>query len=605
MSQQTQERYADSRLYRIRHSAAHVMAQAVLQIFPDAKIAIGPPIEDGFYYDFDLPRPLTPEDLEEIEKRMREKLRQGAYELQRREIDVDEARELFADQPYKLELIDGILESGLDEYGEALPADQVPALSIYTIDDFEDLCRGPHVDSTSEIDPDAVKLTRIAGAYWRGDENRPMLQRIYATAWETPEELESYLQGLEEAKRRDHRHLGKRLDLFSTSDAVGPGLTLWHPKGALVRFLAERFSQQAHVLNGYEWVYTPHIGREGLWWTSGHLDYYKESMFNAIESEGENYYLKPMNCPFHAEIYKSSQRSYRDLPLRFAEFGTVYRYERSGVLQGLTRVRGFTQDDAHTFCLPEQIDHEILLALKFSLYVLRAFGLDDFTAFIATRPEGKAIGSPEAWDEAIATLRRAVEKEGLPYEIDEGGGAFYGPKIDLKLKDSMGREWQLSTVQFDFNLPERFDLTYTAADGKSHRPFMVHRALFGSAERFFAMLIEHYVGAFPLWLAPVQVMIIPITDQQHDYARKVAAGLSGHGVRVTINDRDDRMQAKVREFELEKIPYAFIVGKREVAEEAVSVRSREAGDQGKMTVEGFLEMTRKERHQGEAEKLSW
>lgn len=604
MRQQTKERYEDSHLYRIRHSAAHVMAQAVLEMFPEGKVAIGPPIEDGFYYDFDLPRPLTPEDLEIIENRMKKRLHEK-HGFHRREIDVQEARQLFADQPYKLELIDGILEKGLDEYGEPLPEGQMPTLSTYQVHDFEDLCRGPHVDSTAEIHPDAFKLTRIAGAYWRGDERRPMLQRIYATAWEKPEDLERYLENLEEAKRRDHRRLGKRLDLFSTSDAVGPGLTLWHPKGALVRFLAERFSQQAHVLNGYEWVYTPHIGREGLWRTSGHLEYYEDSMFNAIESEGENYYLKPMNCPFHAEIYKSRMRSYRDLPLRLAEFGTVYRYERSGVLQGLTRVRGFTQDDAHTFCLPEQIDHEILLALKFSLYVLRAFGLKDFTAYVATRPEGKAIGSPEAWDSAIETLRRAVEKEQLPYEIDEGGGAFYGPKIDLKLKDSMGREWQLSTVQFDFNLPERFDLTYTGEDGQQHRPFMVHRALFGSAERFFAMLIEHFAGAFPLWLAPVQVVIIPITDHQLDYARALAADLDGEGVRVSVNDRDDRMQAKVREFELDKIPYALIVGKREVAEGAVSVRSREEGDLGKMSVEGFLAMTREERQRGQAEKLSW
>ncbi|MCC7498750.1 MAG: threonine--tRNA ligase [Bryobacterales bacterium] len=589
-------------LYKIRHSSAHVMAQAVLEIFPDAKLAIGPPIQDGFYYDFDLPRPLTPEDLEEIETRARNILR-GDHHFECREISADEARSLFANQPYKLELIEGILASGTDEYGQPLETTEAPKLTTFRQDAFEDLCRGPHVHSTREINPEAFKILHTAGAYWRGDEHRPMLQRIYGTAWKTPEELQAYLHRLEEAKRRDHRRLGKRLDLFSASEAVGPGLTLWHPKGAMVRYLAERFSLEAHILNGYQLVYTPHIGRSGLWKTSGHLDFYKDSMFSPIESEGEEYYLKPMNCPFHIEIYKSNQRSYRDLPLRLAEFGTVYRYERSGVLQGLTRVRGFTQDDAHTFCRPDQIGAEILLALRFSLYVLRSFGLTDFTAYISTRPEAKAIGSVEDWDKAVETLRGALEAVNVPYEYDIGGGAFYGPKIDVKLRDSLGREWQLSTVQLDFNLPERFSMEFTGSDGKPQRPMMVHRALFGSAERFFAMLIEHYAGAFPMWIAPVQATIIPISDKQNEYAAQVAARLDMEKVRTSTDTRDERMQAKIRDFELEKAPYALVVGKREAAEGTISVRSRDKGDLKSMTVDAFLELTRAERETGKPVKL--
>jgi threonyl-tRNA synthetase len=604
MAENQGESYESSRLYRIRHSCAHLMAQAVCEMFPDAKVAIGPPTRDGFYYDFDLPRSLTPEDLEQIETRTKE-LASDELSFACREVSPDEARELFSSQPYKLELIDDILSRGTDEYGEELAdEDARPRLTVYQQDSFEDLCRGPHVASTAEINADAVKILNVAGAYWRGDERRPMLQRIYGTAWETKEELDDYLHRLEEAKARDHRVLGTALDLYSTSEAVGPGLILWHPKGALVRYLAERFSQEAHLLNGYEWAYTPHIGREGLWHTSGHLDYYKDAMFNAIESEGEDYYLKPMNCPFHAQIYKSRPRSYRDLPLRLAEFGTVYRFERSGVLQGLTRVRGFTQDDAHTFCLPEQIFDEILLALRFSLYILRSFGLTDFNAFVSTRPEGKSIGSEEDWEKATDVLRRAVEAVDLPYEYDIGGGAFYGPKVDLKVNDTLGREWQLSTVQFDFNLPERFELEYTGADGEKHRPYMVHRALFGSAERFFAMLIEHFGGAFPLWLAPVQVVLIPITDKQLDYAQEVSSRLNAVGLRVEIDDRNERMGAKIRNAELQKVPYAMILGKREAANETVSLRSRSEGDLGAMSIDEFLERTAEERAAGTARALS-
>jgi threonyl-tRNA synthetase len=595
-------RYEDSELYKIRHSISHVMAHAVSEMFPDAKIAIGPPTADGFYYDFDLPRALTPDDLETIEQRMREIVREG-HTFVRRVVNAAEARELFARQPFKLELIDSILQGGTDEYGEPLPENEEPQLTSYRMNNFEDLCRGPHVRDTNQINPDAFKLTTVSGAYWRGDIHRPMLQRIYGTAWSTREELAEYLERVEQAKKRDHRTLGKALDLFSTSEAVGPGLILWHPKGGMVRYLAERFSQEAHLLNGYDWVYTPHIGRAELWETSGHLDFFRDTMYQPIDVDGEDFYLKPMSCPFHIQIYKSGQVSYRDLPKRYAEYATVYRYELSGVLHGLTRVRGFTQDDAHTFCMPEQARDEIRHALRFSLYVLRTFGLEDFKAYIATRPEKKAVGSLEEWENAQAILKETVTEENIEYEIDEGGGAFYGPKIDLKVKDALGREWQLSTVQFDFNLPERFGLEYAGSDGQAHRPVMVHRALFGSAERFFGMLIEHYGGVFPLWLAPIQVVMIPISDRHNAYAMEVARQLKAHGVRVTTDISNDRMQAKIRNAEMEKIPYLLVIGDKEVSDRNLSVRSREQGTLGKMTIEAFIEMTKEQREKGKAKSI--
>ena len=592
------EQYEDSKLYRIRHSAAHIMAQAVLEKFPSAKIAIGPPIEEGFYYDFDLPRPLTPEDLDEIENRMRQIIH-GDYPFECKVVSAEEARELFADQPYKIELIEGLEQGGLNENGEAeadLPPSkngQAEPISIYRHDQFTDLCRGPHVENTGEIDPDAVKLMNVAGAYWRGDEHRPMLQRIYGTAWETPEALKDYLWRLEEAKKRDHRKLGRELDLFSIEDEIGGGLVLWHPKGGMMRKIIEDFWNEQHMKAGYDFVYTPHIGRAQLWETSGHLDFYKESMYAPIDIEGQEYYLKPMNCPFHVYIYKSHLRSYRDLPLRFAERGTVYRFERSGTLHGLLRVRGFTQDDAHHFCTPEQMPAEIDFALRFSLDMLRAFGFQEINAYLSTKPE-KAIGDPARWVDAEAALEASLKRDGIDYEIDEGGGAFYGPKIDVKVKDALGREWQLSTIQFDFNLPERFDLTYIGEDGQPHRPYMIHRALLGSIERFFGVLIEHYAGAFPVWLAPVQAVLIPIADRHIDYAKQVAQQLKAAGLRVQVDEGMERMNAKIRSAQTQKVPYMLVVGDKEVEAGAVALRLRGGENPGAMPVADFIERAQKE-----------
>jgi threonyl-tRNA synthetase len=586
MAKSKREKYEESELYRIRHSAAHIMAQAVMEMFPGkAKIAIGPPIEDGFYYDFDLPRALTPEDLDVIEKRMREIIA-GDYEYKKRVLTSEEAKELFSDQPYKIELIEGLEAGGYDEYGE--PISEPPEISIYTHDTFTDLCRGPHVENTGKINPEAVKLLHVAGAYWRGDENRPMLQRIYGTAWYSAQELEEYLWKLEEAQKRDHRKLGRELDLFSVSEDVGPGLILWHPKGGMVRKLAEDYCRAEHEKGGYEFVYSPHIGKAKLWETSGHLEWFEENMYAPIEVEGQKYYLKPMNCPFHVQIYKSGIRSYRDLPLRFAEWGTVYRYERSGVLHGLMRVRGFTQDDAHLFCRPDQMPEEIDRVLHFSLNILRAFGFKDFQAYLSTRNPEKAAGAIEDWDAATDALRLALERAELPYEIDEGEAVFYGPKIDIKLLDALGREWQLSTIQFDFNFPESFDLTYVGEDGKDHRPFMIHRALVGSMERFMGVLIEHHAGAFPVWLAPVQAVIIPIADRHLGYANDVASRLKDSGFRVEVDSRSDRMNAKIRDGQMQKVPYMLIVGDREAKTGAVSVRLRSEEDLGAIPMTDFI-----------------
>ncbi len=575
-------------LYKLRHSAAHVMAGVVLEMFPEGKIAIGPPIENGFYYDFDLPRPLTREDLQWIEARMREVIARD-YPFERRVVSPEEARQLFADQPYKLELIDSILAAGTDEYGEKAQGNA--ELTTYRHGDFEDLCRGPHLERTGQIPADGFKLLNVAGAYWRGDERRPMLQRIYGTAWPSKEELERYLAWLEEVERRDHRRLGRELDLFSTSPELGGGLILWHPKGGMMRKVAEDFCRAEHEKAGYDFVYSPHIGRAALWETSGHLSFFRENMYSPIEIDGQEYYLKPMNCPFHILIYKSSLRSYRDLPLRFAEWGTVYRYERGGVLHGMLRVRGFTQDDAHLFCRPDQMPEEIDRVLNFCLHILRAFGFTEFNAYLSTRPE-KAVGKIEQWQAAQAALRAALERADIPFQVDEGGGAFYGPKIDIKVKDAIGREWQLSTIQFDFNLPERFNLTYIGEDGKEHQPYMIHRALMGSMERFFGVLTEHYGGAFPVWLAPVQARLIPIADRHLAYCEQVAERLRAEGIRVDISRSTERMQAKIRDAQLQKIPYMLVVGDREMASGAVAVRLRTGEDKGPMPVEDFLKMAR-------------
>ena len=584
------EKYEQTELYRIRHSSAHVMAQAVVEMFPgEAKVAIGPPIAEGFYYDFDLPRPLTPEDLEVIERRMRE-LIEADFEFEMQVVSADEAKEIFKDQPYKLELIEGLEAGGVDEYGE--PTKEAPVISTYTHDTFTDLCRGPHLERTGQINPGALKLLNVAGAYWRGDEKRPMLQRIYGTAWETSEELEQYLWRLEEAKKRDHRVLGRELDLFSVSEDVGPGLILWHPKGGMIRKLAEDFSREEHEKAGYDFVYTPHIGKSKLWETSGHLDWYADAMYPPVEVEEQKYYLKPMNCPFHIQIYKSKTRSYRDLPVRYAEWGTVYRYERSGTLHGLLRVRGLTQDDAHLFCRPDQMPDEIDKTLDFSLHILRSFGFDDIHAYLATRDPDKAAGSPGQWEAPTEALRASLERSGLQYQVEEAEATFYGPKIDLKVNDALDREWQLSTIQFDFFLPERFGLSYVGEDGAEHQPYMIHRALMGAMERFFGTLIEHHAGAFPVWLAPVQVSLIPIADRHQDYARGVAEQLKEAGLRVEVDERSERMNAKIRDAQVQKVPYMLIMGDRDAEADQVSVRLRSQEDLGGMSVEAFLERAR-------------
>jgi threonyl-tRNA synthetase len=584
------ERYEDSALYRIRHSTAHIMAQAVLEKFPDGKVAIGPAIEDGFYYDFDLPRPLTPEDLESIEKRMRGII-QSKVKFERKVISAREAMDIFHDQPFKLELIAGLEEGDLDEHGN--PLTEKPEISIYSQGGFVDLCRGPHVDISTQINPSAVKLMNVAGAYWRGDENRPMLQRIYGTAWKTPEELKAYLGRIEEAKKRDHRKIGHDLDLFSVVDEIGAGLILWHPKGGKIRKIVENFWSEEHEANGYEFVYTPHIGKAQLWETSGHLGFYKENMYAPVDIEGQQYFLKPMNCPFHVHIYKNVIRSYRDLPIRYAEEGTVYRYERSGVLHGLMRVRGFTQDDAHHFCRPDQMPAEIDFVLDFSLHILRSFGFSEIQAYLSTKPE-KCVGDPERWTAAEAALEESLKRAGVEYEVDHGGGAFYGPKIDLKVKDAIGREWQLSTIQFDFNLPERFDMTFIGEDGQAHQPYMVHRALLGSLERFFGVLIEHYAGAFPPWLSPTQVVLIPIADRHIEYARAVSDQLRNAGLRVMVDERSERMNAKIRDAQTQKIPYMLVVGDKEVEHNEVALRLRGGENLGPMPVSVFIDRAKEE-----------
>ena len=559
-------------LLEIRHSFAHVMAEAVLQVFPQAKLAIGPAIDDGFYYDFDLPRAVAIEDLAVIEEKMRA-IVAGAHRFSRAVVSRDEAARLFKDQPYKLELIRELPE------GEEI--------STYTQDTFTDLCRGPHVPDTGALRSDAFKLTSVAGAYWRGDEKNKMLQRIYGTAWESRGDLEAHVKKLAEIEKRDHRRLGRELDLYSIHEEAGAGLIYWHPKGARVRLAIEDFWRSEHLKNGYELLYTPHIGKGWLWETSGHLGFYKQNMYAPLSIDDVDYFLKPMNCPFHLMIYKNKQRSYRDLPLRWAELGTVYRYEKSGVLHGLLRVRGFTQDDAHIICTPEQIDDEILEVLRFSLKIWRAFGFTDIKAYLATKP-ADGIGDDATWDKAIAVLKRAAETEKLDIVMDEGGGAFYGPKIDLKIKDALGREWQMTTIQFDWNEPERFGLTYVASDNTQKRPFMVHRALLGSLERFFGVLVEHYGGAFPPWLAPVQAVAIPVTPAFAGYADEVVKALKARGVRAEADQGDERMNAKIRNAQNQKVPFMLILGEKEQAGRAVSLRSRSGEQKNMIPLDEYL-----------------
>ncbi len=580
------ESYEDSKLYRIRHSAAHIMAQAVLELFPDGHIAIGPPVEDGFYYDFDLPRPLTEADLAAIEKRMREIIK-GKYPFVRHEVSAAEAKKLFADQPYKIELIQGLEKGATDEYGNA--TSEPPVISTYTHDSFKDLCRGPHVDNTGEINPDAIKLMTIAGAYWRGDSDREQLQRVYGTAWETAEELEDYLHRLEEAKARDHRKLGQELGLFALSPLVGKGLPLWKPKGAMLRDTLERFLRAEQIEGGYLPVMTPHIAKLDLYKTSGHYPYYKDSQYSPIDVDGEEFLLRPMNCPHHIEIYRSEPRSYRDLPLRLAEFGTVYRYEQSGELTGLTRVRGFTVDDAHLFVRPDQLEEEFIGVVRLIQFIFDTMGFRDFRARVGTRDASsdKFVGAQELWDKATNAIIAAADKLGLNYSIAEGEAAFYGPKLDFIFRDVLKREWQLGTVQVDYNLPERFELEYMGEDNQMHRPIMIHRAPFGSMERFIGILIEHFAGAFPVWLAPVQARLIPVADRHLDYLKKVAGQLKAIGLRVEVDSDKARMNAKIRAAQELKIPWMLIAGDRDVEAGTVSVRLRSEQDLGAMPLAEF------------------
>ena len=555
-----QQRTTDGkRLEIMRHSAAHVLAEAVQSIFPDAKFGIGPAIENGFYYDFDLSRSLTPDDLPLIEAKMGEIIALNTPFIGQ-ETAKEEARALFAAQPYKLELIDEI------------PDEKV---GLYQQGSFVDLCRGPHVSSTGEIK--VFKLLSIAGAYWRGDEHRPMLQRVYGVAFDTEEALTEYLKKLDEAAKRDHRKLGKELDLFSIHEEAGPGLVHWHPKGAVIRRVIEDFWKDEHIKRGYDIIYTPHIAKLDLWKTSGHWEFYRNYLYSPMEVEGQEYIIKPMNCLGHILIYKTNQHSYRELPLRYAELGTVYRYERSGVLHGLSRVRGFTQDDAHIFCRFDQLEDEVAGVLDLALFMVDTFGFSNYQILLSTRPE-KYAGTIQTWDEATETLSRALARQRLPYNIDPGEGVFYGPKIDIKFEDAQGRGWQGPTIQVDFNLPQRFDVTYVGEDGQEHLVAMVHRTVLGSMERFLASLIEHYGGAFPVWLAPLQAMVIPVADRHLDYARKLEDELKGEGVRVEVDARSETVNLKIRQAQLDKIPCMLVVGDREVAASTISVRLR-SGEQ--------------------------
>ena len=568
----------ESSLGLLRHTTAHVLAEAVQSLFPEARVTIGPVIENGFYYDFDFERGFTPEDLENIELKMLEVIKKNRP-LVRKTVTREEAVATFSGikENYKVEIINDLPE------GEEI--------TIYDQTDWYDLCRGPHLPSTGLIK--AFKLTSSAGAYWRGNENNPMLQRIYGTAFWNKKDLRKHLRDLEEAKKRDHRKLGRELDLFSVNDEIGPGLILWHPRGAKVRSVIEDFWKKEHVSRDYELLYTPHMAKLDLWRTSGHVDFYSQNMFSCMEVESSDYQVKPMNCPFHILVYKSKTRSYRDLPIRWAEIGTVYRYERSGVLHGLLRVRGFSQDDAHIFCRPDQIREEVSEVLHLTLDFLRTFGFDNYEIFLSTRPE-KFVGSEENWERSIEAIEQALSDVGLPYGVDSGGGAFYGPKIDLKIKDVIGRAWQCSTIQVDFNLPERFSMEFVGEDNARHTPIMIHRAIFGSIERFFGILIEHYGGAFPLWLSPEQVRVASVGQSQAEYCEEVCAELRCRGIRVTSDLRNEKLGYKVREAQVMKIPYLLVVGDREVETGTVAPRKYGGDAMEALPVDDFIEIVARE-----------
>jgi threonyl-tRNA synthetase len=597
MSQQVQEKYEESQLYKIRHSAAHIMAQAVVEMFPEAKYTIGPPIENGFYYDFDLPRNLTPEDLEQIEKRMKQII-QGKYEFKKKVVSGDEAREIFKEQPYKLELIDGLEKGGLDEYGN--PLKEKPEISIYQHDSFVDLCRGPHVDNTRQIKPDAVKLMSIAGAYWRGDENNKMLQRIYGTAWENAQQLKDYLWQLEEAKKRDHRKLGKELGLFYFSEDVGSGLPLFTPKGEMLRHLMESYVREVQTRYGFQHVWTGNLVKEDLFKRSGHYDNYKDVMFPPMVDENVSFRLKPMNCPSHMTLYNEMGRhSYRELPLRFAEFATLYRYEKTGELAGLIRVRALTQDDCHTFCTEEQIEQEFSLDLQVIREVLTRYRFTDYKVRLSLRGEGgKYVQDDEKWMKAEAALRSALIANKIDYYEAEGEAAFYGPKADFIARDVLGREWQLSTIQVDFIQPSRLGCEYIGEDGQVHTPVVLHRAVTGTTERFLAVIIEHFAGVFPVWLSPVQGVIIPIADRHLDYCHDITKRLRAEGLRVEVDERSERMNAKIRDAQNQKIPYMLVVGDKEAESGAVALRLRNGENPGPMPLVDFVARVKKDIEEG-------
>ena len=575
-------RGSEEALSVLRHTATHIMAQAVKRLFPETQLGIGPAIEDGFYYDFGVEQPFTPEQLTLIEDEMR-RIITSAYPIERLEVSKAEAKKLLSEQnePLKLELLADLEDE---------------TITMFRQGEFIDLCRGPHLKNTGEVKQDAFKLLSVAGAYWRGDESRPMLQRIYGTAWDSKKDLAAYLEKLEQIEARDHRKLIKQLDLVSFHEEAGAGLAYWHPKGGRMRVIIEDYWRKLHYQGGYDIVFTPHIGRAHLWETSGHLDFYRDGMYAPMNIDGQDYYIKPMNCPFHIMIYKSRTRSYRDLPLRWAELGTVYRYERSGTLHGLLRVRGFTQDDAHIFCTPDQVEGEILRVLDFSLNLLRGFGFEEFKIELSVRDPNKPdkyAGEDAMWAQAEASLVKALDTRDLPYERMEGEAVFYGPKIDIKIQDALNRTWQCTTIQFDFNLPGRFDMSYIGEDGAEHQPYMIHRALLGSIERFYGILIEHYAGAFPVWLAPVQAMVIPISDRHNDYARQVADTLKAADLRADVDTSSGRMNAKIRSAQMEKIPYMLVVGDKEIESGSVAVRLRSGKDLGAMSLDDLVAMMKR------------